>query len=503
MATLNAPLWPEGARPDAAMCSDDARLQVLASFSLDSLEGDAELARLAGFAAKLCNAPVALVSIVEEQRQRFLAELGLGVAETPREYSFCAHAMLGDAPMIVPDAANHPLFATNPLVTGEPNVRFYAGAPLISSEGAPLGSLCVIDWQPRPEGLDSLQLEGLTALASAVMRRLEAQRTALRGAKTRETTEAQLRFMLDSVPAIAWGATPDQVFNRFNARWEEVTGSKPPRTVEEWRQFVHPDDWDASIEKFGAAVAGASHFEDQWRLRQADGTWRWVLSRAAPSGNDPATAHWFGTITDIDDTYREAERRELLANELAHRIKNIFAVVGGLISLRSRKHPEAGQLAEELSETVRALGRAQDYVMPLRAGKGGSLDGLLAILTAPYGTGDAQQVAISGTGVEVGTRAATPMALVIHELATNSAKYGALSSAEGRVAVEYATVGDSVHIRWRESGGPAVSAPADSGFGSRLLKMSVQSQLNGSIEHRWHPDGLEVAVVVPLSALRD
>lgn len=501
MQTFMPPLWPRATAP--VLCDEAARLNVLESFGVDPLQDDEELAQIAQFAAKLCSAPIALVSIVEEHRQRFLAGLGLETRETPREHSFCAHTMLGSTPYVVPDASLDPLFADNPLVAGEPHIRFYAGAPLITSEGAPLGSLCVIDTVPRPEGLDPLQTEGLEVLAASIMRRLEAQRGAVRGVKTRESAAAQLRFMLDSVPTIAWSATPDHTFDRFNARWYETTGSEPPTTLDGWRQFVHPDDWDASVEKFAAAVASCSPFEDQWRLRRADGTWRWVLSRALPSGDDPATALWFGTLTDIDDNYREGERMEILANELAHRIKNIFAVMSGLIALRSRSKPEVRDFAGELIETVSALGRAQDYVMPLRAITDSSMRGLLDILTAPYGTGEGEQVHVSGDRINVAIRAATPLALIFHELATNSAKYGALSVAEGRVEVTLDKGEDVVRIGWLERGGPAVSPPSDEGFGSRMLRMSVQSQLNGAIEHRWLPEGLEVEMTIPLASLSD
>lgn len=503
MQSFAPPLWPQATPPAQAFCDDGARLSVLASFGLDSLDGDEELGRIANFAARLCSTPIAFVSIVEEHRQRFLAGLGLDVDETPRETSFCAHAMLGHVPLVVPDASRDSRFADNPLVTGEPNIRFYAGAPLITAEGAPLGSLCVIDQVPRPDGLDDFQIEGLSVLASAVMRRLEAQRGALRGVRTREAADRQIRFMLDSVPTIAWSAAPDLSFDRFNARWREATGSEPPTTVEGWKHFVHPDDWDASVEKFGTAVANVTEFEDRWRLRRADGTWRWVLSRAVPSGDDPKSARWFGTLTDIDESYREGERQELLARELAHRIKNIFAVINGLISLRSREAPEAKAFAAELSETVRALGRAQDYVMPLRAATDTSLRGLLAILTSPYGRGDGSQIEVTGDKVSVATRAATPMALVFHELATNSAKYGALSVPEGKIEVTLVTRDGSVRVCWRERGGPTVTPPEDEGFGSRLLRMSVQSQLNGSIDHRWLPEGLEVDLIIPLASLEE
>ena len=128
------------------------RLPYLNGFGLDALEDDEELQRIVRFAAKLCDAPTSTVSIVEEQRQWFLARDGIDVSETPRSTSFCGHAMLGSDLLIIPDATEDDRFDRNLLVTGEPFVRFYAGAPLITSEGVPVGALCVFDYTSRPGG---------------------------------------------------------------------------------------------------------------------------------------------------------------------------------------------------------------------------------------------------------------------------------------------------------------------------------------------------------------
>ncbi|MEH6492900.1 sensor domain-containing phosphodiesterase [Halopseudomonas sp.] len=127
--------------------------------------------QLVDLTARCFNAPIALVSILDHQRQWFLARVGLEAAETPRSQSFCAYAVLHQAPFQVSDALNDPRFKHNPLVTGAPHIRFYAGVPLITDEGMGLGSLCVIDTQPRPE-LDAEELGTLKKLASLVMARI-------------------------------------------------------------------------------------------------------------------------------------------------------------------------------------------------------------------------------------------------------------------------------------------------------------------------------------------
>ena len=501
-------LWPEGRAPDPAFCSEDERLSVLAAYGTDALSDDDELQQIADFAAKLCDVPYASVTVVERTRQNFLAEHGLDRDGTPRSDSFCAHAMLRPEPMVVEDATKDPLFADNGLVTGEMGLRFYAGVPLVSTEGAPLGALCVIDTTPRPGGLNDFQMEGLRVLARAVMRRMSQMRLGQSAVEAVERREADLRDMIDSVPGIAWMGDPSGNFTYVNARWGETTGLPVPTRTEEWREAIHPEDWDASVAKFRECVAKEETFEDEWRIRMADGSYRWVQSRAVPVSREGNETRWFGTVIDIDTMRRLSESRDLLARELSHRIKNIFAVISGLIAIRSRGKDEVKDFARDLSETVRALGTAHDYVRPLGGRQGETLSGLLSDLLAPYESAEAERLVVTGPGVKIGQRAATPLALVYHELATNSAKYGALSCPEGqvRVTVEDDCEGEgTVCIVWEERAIPCGYTPPEEneGFGSRLLRMAVEGQLGGSIERSYSETGLEVRIAFPRKNILD
>lgn len=138
---------------------------------------DEHLQRLVRLTARVMVTPSALISLVDGTRQWFLARHGVDVQQTPREMAFCAHAICTDGPLVVPDALDDPRFCTNPLVTGPPQIRFYAGACLQSAEGHNLGTLCVIDQQPRhlsPEGAATLQ-----ELAAVVQRELDLRRQSL------------------------------------------------------------------------------------------------------------------------------------------------------------------------------------------------------------------------------------------------------------------------------------------------------------------------------------
>ncbi len=502
-----APQWPAGTAPSPAFCGEDERLSVLAAFGVDALQDDPELAEITAFAAQLCDAPICLVSLVEQERQRFIARTGLDALETPRPTSFCAHAMLGSEALQVPDAQADPRFADNPLVTGEPHIRFYAGAPLISSEGAPLGALCVIDRVPRAEGLTSLQTEGLAVLARAVMRRLLERRGVLASERERKSRDLTLRSLADAIPDIVWSIDRQGQFDFVSNRWQEFTGNPPPASPADFASLMHAEDQDSFVAAWQAARAGGAPLNGEYRLRHRDGSWRWMAARALPTmPGQGGTTQWFGTLADIDEAHRAAEGRELLSRELAHRIKNIFAVVGSLISLRGRAHPEAAPFVAEISETIGALGRAHDYVQPGTVDEGGApggaLAGLLQALLKPYMRAGTSQVTITGAAdCAVGRRAATPIALVFHELATNATKYGALSVTGGSVTVDVGRDDDGVRISWREQGGPPVAPPEREGFGSRLARMSVEGQLGGKLERRFEASGLEVDVTIPAATL--
>ncbi len=501
-------LWPEGKPPADAYCDEEQRLAILAAHGTHAMVDDPELQEIVDLAAKICAAPMVMVTMVEVDRQTFLARTGIDARDTPRPTSFCAHAMLGTEPMVIRDAEQDPRFADNALVTGEPYIRFYAGHPLVSAEGAPLGALCIIDTQPREEGLSSLQRETLSVLAKAAMRRLSQQRLGETAKEAVDERESNLKRMIDSVPGIAWSADAAGNFDYVNVQWDELTGLSQPRNLHDWQAAIHPEDWKSASDAFQASLRSGEPFEYEWRLKLADGDYRWMLARAVQTSVGEEASRWFGTVIDVDRQRRMAEARDLLANELSHRIKNIFAVVSGLVAIRSRGKPEVADFAAEMGETIRALGAAHNYVRPDHGHKGGTLSGLLADLLAPYDTGGEDRFSVTGPGISVGERAATPLALIFHELATNSAKYGALSCEEGHVTVTVEDdCGDSDHICviWDESA-RSCHIPDETereGFGSRLLRMAVEGQLKGTFEREFSDGGLSVRIVFPRQSIEN
>ena len=500
-------LLDDGAMPaPVADFADEAkRLGVLDRFEAEALEDDEELQSIVEFAARLCDAPVSVITTLEKERQRFVVRRGIEARETPRDVAFCNHTLGTSDLLEVADAPADPRFADNPLVTDGPGVRYYAGQPLVSQEGASIGTLCVIDVEAHAKPLDDFQRQGLAVLAQAAMRRLEARRTARHAKRIIAEREERLRRMLEGMPQIAWSADAAGNFDYFNRRWREVTGSEPPQLAEDWRPFIHPDDAEAAFAEWERCFTRGEEFEVEFRLQNADGSWAWVLSLAVPvAEHEGDPVRWFGTVTDIDEVRRALEERDLLAKELAHRIKNIFAVVIGLASLKARKLPEHKPFADELTQVLRALNRAHDFVRPQEGPVQESLQGLLEALFAPYGETEGQRcVRVSGIDTLVGARAATPLALVFHELATNSAKYGALSADGGYIELRIKDAGDAIALSWSEFGGPLVEDGGVRGFGSRLVEMSVTGQLQGTFERHFAASGLVAELTMAKAALTD
>lgn len=322
-------------------------------------------------------------------------------------------------------------------------------------------------------------------------------------------SEAGFRTLADTMPQMVWSTRSDGHHDYYNARWYEFTGMAEGTTDgTAWNGMFHPDDQQRAWELWHHCLTTGEPYQIEYRLRHHSGEYRWTLGRALAIRNEAGDIiRWFGTCTDIHETKLVAEEREVVAHELSHRIKNIFSVLNGIIGMSARAYPDLKPLADELRQRIVAMGKAHDFVRPHSAASRpseshSSLRALVTLLLAPHVGGDSGRFVFEGEDAVIDDAAATPLALLIHELATNAAKYGALAVPGGRVVLSSSRSGDDYRLVWKETGGrPLEGEPQAEGFGSRLVKLSVEGQLGGRLERTWQADGLEVSIVVPTKQL--
>ena len=251
-------------------------------------------------------------------------------------------------------------------------------------------------------------------------------------------------------------------------------------------------------------------------------TMRQFISTAATRGYMTELAAFAGlALKMIQDAsvLRASEERlnlalhqqEMLTREMSHRVKNLFAIAIGMVSISAKSAATPQDMAKTLLGRLNALARAHDLVLRGLQGNGriirrATLTRLLEAIFQPYvdiaPTGDLKPTVISGPDLMIGERALTSLALVLHELATNAAKYGALSISEGLVHVTWQIAGDNLLLRWEEHKGPTIEkTPISEGFGSILVRRSIVGQLGGELDYIWKPEGFSALISIPTERL--
>lgn len=271
-------------------------------------------------------------------------------------------------------------------------------------------------------------------------------------------------------------------------------------TFDELSAHIHPADRDRVRAAFAATRAMMGHYETDFRILVGEEI-RWIAARGQGEDVGIVGRTMFGIFLDVTGRKQAEEGHELLAGEMSHRVKNLLAIAAGLTTISSRSTTTSIEMAKELTGRLTALGRAHDFVRPLPSGQGQAalLGDLVSVLLAPYDDLGAfsGRIRVAVERMGVGEQAATALALILHELATNSMKYGALSVAAGTLDVSSTTNAEEISVIWLERGGPEVEAPTGTiGFGSKLVERSVSSQLGGSIKYDWAEDGLIVTICI-------
>ena len=335
-----------GAMPACFPADETSRLAALDDLHILDSPQEKLFDDLARLASQLCQTSIALVSLVDRERQWFKAQVGLDAVETSRDVAFCAHAILEpDHVFEVPDAALDERFASNPLVVGPPNIRFYAGAPIVTDDGYALGTICVIDTVPKK--LTSAQaacLQSLARQASALLtlRKQSIAAANLAIAQAGLTAEAKLKqekgaelleLVLQGRGLGLWDMDISTGQWTTNARELQMLGYPADMANSsriDWRQLIHPEDRAAAKDAMVPHLRGENpYYECTHRLRHYEGHWIWVLNRAVIVKRDEfgAPLRIVGTHMDVTERRRIEDERQQNAERLE------LAMDGGNIAL--------------------------------------------------------------------------------------------------------------------------------------------------------------------------
>lgn len=312
--------------------------------------------------------------------------------------------------------------------------------------------------------------------------------------------EPALRRAIDAAEVALWRWNVDDDALAMDARGYRLWGVSGDLrvTFAALSEHIHPADRDRVRVAFTATRAGPGAYEIDFRI-VLGGEIRWISARGQGGDVGMVGRTMSGIFLDVTGRKQAEEGHELLAGEMSHRVKNLLAIASGLTTITQRSAATKQEMAEQLTGRLTALGRAHDLVRPIAGSDGHAalLGDLFSVLLAPYDDQGAfsGRVRIAVPRMGVGEKSSTTLALVIHELATNSLKYGALSDGAGLLDLSCTTEGDEVVLVWTERGGPKVTAPADvSGYGNGLVARSVTGQLGGSIAYDWCADGLIITL---------
>lgn len=521
---------------------DPLRLLALAETGVLDTAPEQAFDDVARLASRLCAAPTALVSLVDRDRQWFKAKIGFDRPQTDLDSSVCRHGLVVDDLLVIADLTADPRTRDNPLVTGEPHIRFYAGAPLRLADGQVAGMLCVIDTQVRPDGLSVEQAEDLRALARQTAALLNARRVAKGALDDRGRTLQAARF------AAALVHIGDTLREQGDAADVAFAGAEiMGRALDAERAgfgLVKIEEETVSIEKDWtaegvASIAGVHRFRDFGAF--IDDLRRGEIVLIPDVRLDPRTAAFAPAfaalgihalfnvplmeggrlravqfahysrpkplpegaeafIRNVADRTAAgvarltAERRQQTLNaEIGHRLKNLIAMVQAIAARTLRDVGEREAVAA-LQSRLLALGAAQDVLFQ-NDWRTAELDGLVdRVLTA---AGVRDRIEVSGPSVRVGPQSTLAASLLLHELATNAVKHGALSNDSGRVRLDWTADDDTLRLEWRESGGPIVVPPTRQGLGARLMRSGLGE--GGRVDTAFKPEGLHARFEAPLA----
>ncbi|QJB70287.1 sensor histidine kinase [Parasphingorhabdus halotolerans] len=480
---------------------ENRRLETLAQYHIMDSAPEIAFDRVTRLAADVFGAPMASISLIDHKRQWFKSAVGLKEPQTHRDIAICAHVLDSGETLVVEDASQDSRFDCNPLVTGDPFIKFYAGAPLVAPNAMILGTLWIGDTGPRDRPTKN-QLDQLQSMAEIVMSEMELRREIILREKAQKAaaldrTNLDLTLALSNTASFRVDIETGKIewAGAYMKVWGQDAGESLV-TVDEAMDRIHPDDRQSVQEAMAEAAKPGVIYDARFRIIWPSGEIRWIEGvgdQIEINGRHTLT----GLNKDITNSVDQQEKLRLHTRELHHRLRNLFATLQSIMTLTKKSATSIDDYIERISGRLRALNRAQQILLDTNFVTG-SFAALVRDLCQTY-----PRVRSSGPDITLPENAMVSLSLVLNELATNAAKYGALAADEGEVNIDWEVhsndSGPQVKLCWSEQGsGKSDDAPASTGFGSSLIDHSITRNLQGKVNRDWTSDGLVCTIIFPV-----
>jgi PAS domain S-box-containing protein len=301
----------------------------------------------------------------------------------------------------------------------------------------------------------------------------------------------ELRDLADAMPQLVWSANSSGQITYFNQRSIDY---QVKADLAEWEDFIHPEDLAPTNSTWKEALDAGVPYSKEHRLKRADGTFAWHLSRAMPLHDSEGNlTKWVGTSTDIDERKQHEKHIHVLMGEVNHRSKNILTVIQSIARLTSSSTATLPEFQSKFAARLQALADSQDLLVN-QNWHGVDLNELALLQLSHYVGLEGARIRISGARVFLAAAAAQSIGMALHELSTNAAKYGALSNQEGSVDLSWSIgptpEGQELALVWTEKNGPAVDPPTRRGFGTAVIERMLIDSLGGQVDLLFPREGV-------------